>query len=125
MTLQFQKLCSYQLHTADNEIESHLYFARYGFHQALGFCFMWCVALPYSQKVFGRGHDAVLQQEDHGHGILIAFYASKSLITCQYELRKCLIPMKSALSQMPRFFHHCFLALCSFLAKGCLFPFIL
>src|SRR5256885_16378368 len=49
MTLQFQKLCSYQLHTADNEIESHLYFARYGFHQALGFCFMWCVALPYSQ----------------------------------------------------------------------------
>src|ERR1041384_7361098 len=61
MTLQFQKLCSYQLHTADNERESHLYFARYGFHQALGFCFMWCVALPYSQ--------------------------------------------------VPRFFHHCFLAL--------------
>jgi len=55
--------------------------------------------VSFSKIVFEAGHHAVLQQEGHRHGTFIALYAPKSLNTCQCELRKCLIPMKSALSK--------------------------
>ena len=49
--------------------------------------------------MFEEDHHTVLQREEHRHGTLIALYTSESLNTCQCELRKCLIPMKSALSK--------------------------
>jgi len=52
-----------------------------------------------SKNVFGSGRHAVLLQEGHGHGTLKAFYAAKSLNDRRYELRECLVPMKSALSK--------------------------
>jgi len=54
---------------------------------------------PSSKKVFEAGYHAVLQQEEHRHGTFTTLFASKALNTYQCELRKCLIPMKSALSQ--------------------------
>jgi len=50
------------------------------------------------KRVFEDGHHTVLLQEEHSHGILRTFHTAKSLNDRQYELKECLVPMKSALS---------------------------
>ena len=58
------------------------------------------VASFATERVLEAGHHAVLKQEGHDNGTSITLCASKSLNICYCELKKCLIPMKSALSEL-------------------------
>ena len=50
-------------------------------------------------RVFDSGRDGILQQEGHRHGTFKTPYAVKAFNDRHYELRECLVPMKSALSE--------------------------